>query len=392
MGVNIVNSSPSTGTIRNELPTGTFHPPKSNPALYTTEDHRIYLAESTPLNPGPEDCVVHVKANGICGSDLHFWKKGEIGYLHVESDYILGHEGAGVILWVGDAVKTLRVGDRVAIEPGIPCGNCYQCSTGKYNLCANVRFTGAPPHNGSIRRYHVHPAKYLHKIPANLSFSDGALLEPLSVVLHGFERSPTRAGQSVLICGAGPIGLIALAVAKSSGAFPIIITDLDTGRLEFAKKFVPGCITFKISPKDIPESTGTKIQEVFMKMGAAPPAVVYECTGVESSIVTAAFSTRRGGEVMVIGVGRPVVNNIPFMHISMAEIDLKFINRYHHSWPYAIRFVQSGYINLKPLVTHTFRLEEAEAAMETAADRSKGSVKIHIIDSDEDRPQELSHL
>ncbi|OBT54775.1 hypothetical protein VE04_03463 [Pseudogymnoascus sp. 24MN13] len=372
--------------------------PRPNPALYTTKDHRIYGAPSPELYPGPDDCVVHVRANGICGqvlpsttylspisqptsSDLHFWKAGAIGTCIVEDDYILGHEGAGEVISVGSNVTHLHPGDRVAIEPGVPCHECHDCTTGQYNLCAAVAFTGAPPHHGSIRRYHVHRAKYLHRLPDSLSYTDGALLEPLSVVIHGLERSPLRLGQPALICGAGPIGLITLAAAKASGAWPLVITDIDVSRLEFAKKYVPECETFLMPTSGIPEEHAAEIAALFVKgLSSEQPAVVYECTGVQSSVHTAAFACRRGGEVMVIGVGRAVMDGLPFMHLSLSEIDVKFINRYNHSWPYAIRLVQSGYIDLKPLVTHTFTLEEAVNALETAADRAKNSVKIHIVD------------
>ncbi|KAF8852044.1 sorbitol dehydrogenase [Acephala macrosclerotiorum] len=351
-------------------PTTAVQLPRPNPALWTTKDHRIYGAPSPDLILGPEDCIVHVRINGICGSDLHFWKAGEIGTCIVEENYILGHEGAGEVFMVGSNVTHLKHGDPVAIEPGQPCEECHHCSIGEYNLCPDVAFSGAPPYHGSIRRYHVHRAKYLHKLPPTMTFTEGALLEPLSVVLHAFERSPLRLGSPALICGAGPIGLIALAAAKAS----------DASRLAFAKQFVPECETFLVPMKGLPVEHAAVIRALFLGLGSVEPSIVYECTGVQSSVHTAAFACRRGGEVMVIGVGRAVMDGLPFMHLSLAEIDVKFINRYHHSWPFAIRLMQSGYIDLKPLVTHQFKLEEAVSALETAADRTKTSVKIHIWD------------
>ncbi|KUL89212.1 hypothetical protein ZTR_03675 [Talaromyces verruculosus] len=354
-----------------------------NPALWTNESHEIYLAESPALYPKPQDCIVHVRCNGICGSDVHFWKSGAIGTLKVTKDYVLGHEASGVVVWAGKDVSNLKVGDRVAIEPGVPCGDCFQCSTGNYNLCADVQFSGAPPYHGSIRRYHVHPAKYLHKLPDNLTFSDGALLEPLSVVLHGFERSPIRLGESTVICGAGPIGLIALATARLSGAYPIVITDVDSGRLKFAETFVPGCKTVQIQTDKTPQEMAAIINDTISAASGDQPRVVYECTGVQSSVVTAAYIPRPAGEVMVVGVGRPILNELPFMHISLAEIDLKFINRYHHSWPLAMKLLTSGYLNLRDLVTHHFTLENSVEALTMATDRTKNAIKIHIEDGEQ---------
>lgn len=261
-----------------------------------------------------------MRCNGICGSDVHFWHTGRIGPLKVENDHCLGHEGAGEVVWAGSSVTHLKPGDRVAIEPGVPCSHCYQCSTGNYNLCSDVAFSGVPPHAGSIRRWHSHPAAYLHKLPDALSYSDGALLEPLSVVLHGFERSPIKLGEATVICGAGPIGMCALAVAKASGAAPIVVTDLDAGRLKLAAEFIPGCVPFQIDPKKPAEETGKEIVQALEDAGGEQPRVVYECTGVQSSVVTACYMPRAAGEVMVIGVGRPTMNDLPFMHISLAEV------------------------------------------------------------------------
>ena len=321
----------------------------------------------------------------ISSSDLHFWHDGgDGGSLVVTKDYILGHEGAGIIVHTGSNVTSLQKGDRVAIEPGIPCHclTCYHCSVGSYNLCPDVVFTGVPVHHGSIRRFHVHPAQYLHKLPDKLDYTDGALAEPLSVVMHAFERSPVALGQPALVCGAGPIGLCALAAAKASGAWPLVITDVDPARLKFAKSFIPECEAYKCDINGDPAEMAKDIVAIYQKLGSEAPSNTYECTGIAASVKTAAFSTRTGGEVMVIGVGKREMDGLPFMHLSFGEIDLKFMNRYHHSWPKAIRLLESGYVNLKPIVSHTFKLEDAVEAMETQSDRSKGAVKVHVQDGE----------
>jgi L-iditol 2-dehydrogenase len=225
-----------------------------------------------------------------------------------------------VVVYAGHDARGLKIGDRVAIEPGVPCGECPQCSSGSYNLCADVKFSGAPPHHGSIRRYHTHPSQYLHKIPDPMSFSDGALLEPLSVVLHAFERSPVKLGESAVILGAGPIGLIALATARASGAYPLVIADVDAGRLKFAERFVPECLTVQVQLDKSPAEMAAILVEKIRDAGGEQPRVVYECTGVQSSVITAAYTPRAGGEVMVVGVGTPILNQLPFMHISLAEV------------------------------------------------------------------------
>ncbi|KAI8948709.1 GroES-like protein [Xylaria longipes] len=351
-----------------------------NPSLQVTEDHRIKLVDAPIEEPRAGEVILQVKCTGICGSDMHLWKSGRIGSLEVKGDCILGHEAAGVVLKCGEGVTNLKPGDRVGIEPQEPCEQCFLCMEGRYNLCDSVKFSGIWPDAGTIQRFKRHPAKWLYKIPDNLTYSEGALLEPLSVILHGIKGANVRLGQPSLICGAGPIGLVALAAARASGAHPLVITDVNASRLKFAKEFVPHCQTYRIQPKLSAEENAKEIRRLYGDDEYSQPASVMECTGVESSVCTAAFTVRRGGTLMVIGVGRPVMNNIPFMHLSLAEIDLKFINRYRDTWPAAIQCLSGEVMNLNKIVTHKFPLEKAVEAFELNADLSQPSIKIHIVD------------
>jgi L-iditol 2-dehydrogenase len=222
----------------------------------------------------------------------------------------------------------------VAVEPGVPCETCFLCMDGRYNLCEDVKFSGVYPDHGTIQRYKTHPAKWCHKLPPNVSYAEGALLEPLSVVMHGIKTAGLSLGRGAVICGAGPIGLIALAAARASGAHPLVITDLEPNRLAFAKKFVPTAITYQVDRNLDAESNAKKIRSLFdLDIGGeyAAPETVLECTGVENSVVTAAYTARRGGTVMVIGVGREIMNNLPFMHLSLAEVSLNLISLFSHS-------------------------------------------------------------
>lgn len=158
------------------------------------------------------------------------------------------------------------------------------------------------------------------RIPDNVTYSEGALLEPLSVVLHGIRRAGLILGRGAVICGAGPIGLIALLSSRASGAHPLVITDLEPKRLAFAKKLVPECETYQVQRDLSNEDNAKGIRKLFGESEYGCPETVLECTGVESSIITGAFAVRRGGTLMVIGVGRPVINNIPFMHMSLGEV------------------------------------------------------------------------
>jgi L-iditol 2-dehydrogenase len=300
-----------------------------------------------------------------------------------------------------------NTGDRVAVEPGVACGRCFLCVEGRYNLCEDVAFAGVYPHAGTIQRYTVHAANRVHVLPKSIDFEVAALLEPLSVALHALRTTPIHIGTPVAVFGAGPIGLMAMAVARASGAHPVIITDVDPARLEFAREFEPRCQTYQVHPDSAPDVTGQGIRRLFepQRHGAEGvsserpahseydmPHLVLECTGIESSIATAAYTVRRGGSINVVGVSsKATINNIPFMHLSLAEVKLRFINRYTDTWPAAIRAVDGGLIEsrrLRSLITHRFRLGDALEAMELVGGVRKLKdgerlIKVQILDEDE---------
>lgn len=223
----------------------------------------------------------------------------------------------------------------------------------------------------------MHPEAWLHKLPDSLSYEEGSLLEPLSVALAGIERSGLKIGDSVLVCGAGPIGVVSLLSARAAGAYPLIITDISQSRLDFAKKQVPQVKTVLVEKSDSPESVAQKTKAALGdELGFT---LALECTGVESSVTTAVYASRFGGKVFIIGVGKDEMT-IPFMTCSAREIDLQFQYRYHDTWPTAIRMLEAGYINVKPLVTHRFKLAEAVSALECASNPASGSIKTMILD------------
>lgn len=278
-----------------------------------------------------------------------------------------------------------QLGDRVAIEPGVPCGKCFLCSAGRYNLCEDVAFSGVYPHDGTIQRYKVHSAKFVHKIPDSITFASAAMLEPLSVALHALRTSPISVGTPVAVFGAGPIGLLTMAAARASGAYPIVITDVDQSRLDFARSFDPNCWTHRVC--GTPEDTGAEIRKLFGADETNMPSLVLECTGVEASIITAGFTVKRGGTINVVGVSPKMsINNVPFMKLSLAEIKLLFINRYSDTWPAAIRAVHGGLIDgtkLDSMVSHVFRLDQAVEALQLVGGKAReGVVKVQIVDDE----------
>lgn len=266
----------------------------------------------------------------------------------------------------------------MAIEAGIPCSKatCEFCRTGRYNGCPDIVFYSSPPIDGTLRRYHAHSEAWLHRLPDTISYEEGALLEPLSVALACIERSGLRLGDPVVICGAGPIGIITLLAANAAGAAPIVITDLDENRLDMAKRLIPRVRTVKVEKGKTPE---VMAEDVKAALGQEAKLVM-ECTGVESSIHTAIYAAKFGGTVFVIGVGSGNFQQWPFMHASIREIDIRFQFRYMETYPKAIRLVSEGLIDLKPLVTHRFTLQQAREAFATASTPSARAVKVQLLD------------
>ena len=291
-------------------------------------------------------------------------------------NHVLGHESAGEVIAAHPSVTSLAVGDRVAIEPQVICNACEPCLTGRYNGCEKVDFLSTPPVDGLLRRYVNHPAVWCHKIGA-MSYENGAMLEPLSVSLAGLQRAEVRLGDPVLVCGAGPIGLITMLCAKAAGACPLVITDIDEGRLAFAREVCPGVVTHKVAGAAAGASAEEAARAIVQSFGGVEPAVTLECTGVESSIGAAIWATKFGGKVFVIGVGKNEIQ-IPFMRASVREIDLQFQYRYSNTWPRAIRLIENGVVDLSKLVTHRYRLEDAIEAFETASDPRTGAIKVQI--------------
>ncbi|EOR04149.1 hypothetical protein E3P92_00089 [Wallemia ichthyophaga] len=346
----------------------------ANIALCYSPEKKVYMVQKPRFDPAPGQVECHVKATGFCGSDVHFAQHGAIGPMVVDDICGCGHESAGEVTRVGEGVTDFQPGDRVAIEAGVPCGVCDYCKRGRYNACPDVVFFSTPPHHGTMTRYHLHPAAWLHKLPESMSFEEGALCEPLAVAMAGMQRSGMRLGDCVVVCGAGPIGLVTLLAARAAGAIPLI-TDLSSSRLDFAKKLVPSVKTVLIEKGQSPKEVAEKIQ----KVASMPVTLAMECTGVESSIHAAIFSMAFGGKVFIIGVGKDI-QTIPFMHLSANEIDLQWQFRYANQYPRAIRCVANGMIDVKPLVTHRFCLEDAMDGFETAANPASGAIKVQIVD------------
>lgn len=341
--------------------------------LHQKDDLRL---EQWPIEQtlGSNDCLLQSHSTGICGTDIHLWRNGCVADFVVNKPYVLGHEPSALVLAVGENVKNLKPGDRVAVEPAIPCLKCEFCRSGRYNLCpiSNLQSHGLPPADGSLRRYYTHPSDFCYKLPENVSYEEGAMVEALAVVVHACRRVNVKVGHKVLVCGAGPVGLMAALCAKAFGASKVFITDINKSRLELAVKLGIDGI-YCIDPKTFVDKQAAKT--IVQEMGDSPDVTI-ECSGVGSSVSMAIYATKSGGKVGIVGLGPP--NTVPLSSAAMREVDLISVCRIKDDYPLAIQLVSSGKIDLKPLVTHKFKIEEAIEAFNLLKSGVEGVVKVLI--------------
>ncbi|WP_260445556.1 NAD(P)-dependent alcohol dehydrogenase [Metabacillus elymi] len=317
-----------------------------------------------------DEVLVKVMAVGVCGSDIHYYEHGKIGRYVVEKPIILGHECAGIVAKVGENVTKVKVGDRVAIEPGITCGRCEYCKEGRYNLCPDVQFLATPPVNGAFVQYIKHREDFLFPIPDELSFEEAALVEPFSVGIHAAKRSNLKPGSTVAIMGMGPVGLTAIAAVKAFGAANIIVTDLENNRLEAAKK-LGATHVINVLEQDPNE-------EILKITNGKGVDVAFETAGNPKALQSALKAVKRGGKMAIVGLPPQdeIGLNVPL--IADNELDIFGIFRYSNTYPQGIEFLQGQNIELKSLITDRFMLEETKEAMERARLNKKASLKVMV--------------
>ncbi|KAL2003392.1 hypothetical protein VTN02DRAFT_4038 [Thermoascus thermophilus] len=321
--------------------------------------HKVKFEDRpVPELKDPHSVLVNVKFTGICGSDVHYWEHGAIGQFVVKDPMVLGHESSGIVAKVGPLVTTLKVGDKVALEPGVPCRRCEPCKSGKYNLCINMVFAATPPHDGTLAKYYVLPEDFCFKLPENLSLQEGALVEPLSVAVHIVKQGDVRPGYSVVVFGAGPVGLLCCAVAKAFGASKVIAVDIQPTRLEFAEKYT-GTATFEPGKVSGLENAARLKEQHKLGPGAD---VVLDASGAEPSVHTGIHVLRTGGTYVQGGMGKDEIS-FPIMAACTKELNVKGSFRYGSGdYKLAVELIASGKVDVKALITRTVKFEDAEQA------------------------------
>ncbi len=318
----------------------------------------VAVEERSLPEPAPDEVLVEVGSVGVCGSDVHYYEHGRIGPYVVDSPLVLGHEAGGVITAVGAEVTSLDVGQRVSIEPGVPCSSCPQCLHGRYNLCPDVKFFATPPYDGAFSQFVSMPAAFVYAVPDSISDDAAGLIEPLSVGVWACRRAEVVPGSTVLVTGAGPIGLIAAQTARAYGAGTVIVTDVNEHRLRLAEKL--GLRSIDVSRTSLDDA-------------GIEPDVLLECSGNARATWDAVSTMARAGRVVLVGMGGDTVQ-LPLSYVQNRELVITGAFRYANTWPVAIQLASSGQVDLDSMVTGHFGLHDVEAAL-TASRSDPTTVK-----------------
>ena len=317
-----------------------------------------------------DEVLVKLEYVGICGSDLHYYETGAIGDYVVEPPFVLGHEPGGTVVEVGKNVKHLKVGDRVALEPGKTCGHCEFCKTGRYNLFPDVVFFATPPVDGVFQEYVAHEADLCFKLPDNVSTLEGALIEPLAVGFHAAIQGDAHLGQKAVVMGAGCIGLVSMMALKARGVSEVYVVDIMEKRLEKALELgATGVING--AKEDVLE----RVKEV---TDGAGMDLVIETAGTEITTRQAIHMAKKGSNIVLVGYSKTGEMTLPMSLVLDKELTFKTVFRYRHIYPMAIDAVAAGKVNLKGIVTDVFRLDEAQKAMDYSVNNKADIVKAVI--------------
>jgi L-iditol 2-dehydrogenase len=320
--------------------------------------------------PGPGEVLLQVASAGVCGSDMHYYLEGRIANAVITTPLVLGHEFSAWVAELGEGVRDLTAGQLVAVEPGIACGMCEPCLNGHPNLCPNIRFCGSPPCDGAFVEYVVMPAENCFPLPPELDRIAGALLEPLGVAIHSVDLAHMRPGYSVAVLGAGPIGLLIAAVARASGASEVYMSEPIATRRRFALDYAADVA---LDPGEL--DVAAEIRRLTKGRGVD---VAFEAAGAPDTPQQAAEATRIGGTLIVAGIPVEDTMMLKASTIRGKGLTVKPIRRMKHTYPRAIHLVQRGAIDVLPIATHVFPLEQIADAFDMVAGYKDGILKAVI--------------
>jgi L-iditol 2-dehydrogenase len=329
-------------------------------ASVLTGVHEIRMEDRPVPTPAHDEVLVQVTAVGVCGSDAHYYREGRIGEYVIDGPLVLGHEAAGVIVAVGSDVSDARVGQRVSIEPQRPDPTSAQSRAGRYNLCPAMEFFATPPIDGALAEYVLIQSVFAHDVPNSISDEAAALFEPLSVGIASAQKAGITAGSSVLIAGAGPVGIVTAQVARAFGATEVIVSDIDAPRRDNAAK---------LGATRVLDPTVDDVR-------ALEVDAFIDASGAARAVVDGIHAVRPAGTVVLVGMGGSDYP-LPISLIQNRELVLTGVFRYANTWPIARELVLAGRVDLDAMVTARFGLDRVEDALN--ADNQPGSIKAVVI-------------
>ena len=339
-------------------------------ALVLEKQHELALRDiDLPMETGPGMVKIKLHTVGVCGSDVHYYTHGRIGPFVVNEPMVLGHEAAGTVVEIGAGVTALKVGDRVCMEPGVPDPNSRASRLGMYNVDPAVTFWATPPIHGVLTPYVVHPANYTFKLPDNVSFAEGAMVEPFAVGMQAATKAKITPGDTAVVLGAGPIGTMVAIAALAGGCARAIVADLAQPKLDIAAKY-QGVIPVNIREQNL-------VAEVKRLTGDWGADVVFECSGSPKAWQSIADLPRPGGSIVVVGLPVEPVD-FDVAGLSVKELRIESVFRYAHQYDRAIALMASGRVDLKPLISETFGFEESIKAFDRAVEARPTDVKLQI--------------
>lgn len=341
-----------------------------NTAAFLTELEKIEFREVEVPKIKADEILVKMEAVGVCGSDVHYYSHGKIGDFVVEFPFILGHECAGTIVEAGSNVTHLKVGDRVALEPGVPCGSCEFCLSGKYNLCPEVQFFATPPYHGCLMNYVSHRAQFAFKLPDNVSSVEGALVEPLAIGINAALTGGVKLGDTVVVFGAGCIGLVSLLASKAYGATKVIVVDVIEKRLAVAKSM--GAIPLNAKECDV-------LAEIKRLTEGKGAQVVIDCAGTNTTICQTVHVAKSGGTIVWVGLASDSVNGLNIGPISTKELTIKSIFRYKNLYPTTIAAIADGKIDISGIISDKYKFEDTSRAFAETLKNAQNIVKSVIV-------------
>lgn len=340
-------------------------------ALVLEKKGELSLREiALPLDVGPDDVKIAIHTVGVCGSDVHYYTHGAIGSYVVRAPMVLGHEAAGTVVETGANVETFKVGDRVCMEPGVPNLSSRATKLGIYNVDPDVSFWATPPVHGVLAPYAVHPAAFTYKLPDNVSFAEGAMVEPFAIGMQAASRARIVPGDVAVVVGCGPIGIMIALAALAGGCSKVLISDFSAPKLKIAAQYA-GIVPVNIGEQSLVDAVAAATDN----WGAD---IVFEASGSPKAFANLFDVVRPGGAVVLVGLPvEPVVLNVPAA-ISK-EVRIETVFRYANIFDRALQLIASAKVDLKPLITGTYDFADSIKAFERAAQGKPEDVKLQIL-------------